>query len=200
MPAEPATGAGWQAEIVEFIETEISGVVEIRPKRFGDNRGWFSESYRRDLCADAGIDLEFVQDNESFSATPGTIRGLHYQLAPFAQDKLVRVLRGSIFDVAVDIRAGSPTFGDHVARTLTAEDGNQLLVPVGFAHGFMTLTPDVLLAYKVTSVYSADAERTIRWDDPTVAIAWPQVDGVTEPTLSARDAVAPAFADQPDKF
>lgn len=185
---------------MEFTPTEIADIVEVRPKRFGDNRGWFSESYRRDLFADAGIDVVFVQDNESFSATPGTVRGLHYQLPPFAQDKLVRVLSGAILDVAVDIREGSPTFGHHVARRLSAEVGNQLLVPAGFAHGFMTLTPDVHLAYKVTALYSAESERTIRWNDPALGIEWPAVDGVDEPTLSERDAAAPDFADQPDTF
>jgi dTDP-4-dehydrorhamnose 3,5-epimerase len=185
---------------VEFIPTEITGVVEIRPKRLGDDRGWFSEAYRRDLFAAAGIHLDFIQDNESFSASPGTIRGLHYQLPPAAQYKLVRVLRGSIFDVAVDIRESSPTFGKHVTCTLGADLGNQLLVPAGFAHGFMTLTPDVHVAYKVTSSYAADAERAIRWDDPDVGIAWPEIKGVDEPILSDKDAAAPNFADQPDKF
>ncbi len=185
---------------MEFIATEIPDVVEVHPKRFGDNRGWFSESYRHDVFVEAGIDLDFVQDNESFSATPGTIRGLHYQLPPFAQDKLVRVVRGAIFDVAVDIREKSPTFGQHVTRTLSAEVGNQLLVPVGFAHGFMTLTPDVHLTYKVTARYSAESERNIRWNDTELGIEWPQVDGGAEPILSDRDAVAPDLADQRDRF
>ena len=185
---------------MEFTETDIADVIEIRPKRFGDDRGWFSETYRRDLFTAAGIDLEFVQDNESFSAPVGTLRGLHYQLAPVAQDKLVRVVRGSILDVAVDIREGSPTFGQHVTCELSAAASNQLFVPAGFAHGFLTLTPDVHVAYKVTSLYSAAAERTIRWNDPALGIDWPTVDGVDEPTLSERDAAAPLFADQPDKF
>ena len=185
---------------MEFVPTEIASVVEIRTKRLGDSRGWFSEAYRRDVFAEAGIELDFVQDNESFSAPRGTLRGLHYQLPPCAQDKLVRVLRGSIFDVAVDVRKGSPTFGQHVTRTLSADEGNQLLVPVGFAHGFLTLTTDVHVAYKVTAPYSADAERAIRWNDPELGIDWPEVDGVDEPTLSDKDGVAPHFADQPDKF
>ncbi len=185
---------------MEFIPTEIPDVIEIHPKRFGDNRGWFSESYRHDLFVAAGIDLDFVQDNESFSATAGTIRGLHYQLPSFAQDKLVRVVRGAILDVAVDIREGSSTFGRHVTRTLSAETGNQLLVPIGFAHGFMTLTPDVHLTYKVTARYSAESERSIRWNDTQLGIEWPQLEGVDEPTLSERDAVAPEFAHQPDRF
>ncbi len=189
---------------MEFIPTEIPDVVEVVPVRRGDTRGWFAEAYRRDLFDEAGLALDFVQDNESFSATPGTIRGLHYQLAPFAQDKLVRVLSGSIFDVAVDIRRDSPSFGRHVTRTLSAEIGNQLLVPAGFAHGFATLTPDVHVAYKVTAPYAADTERSIRWNDPDLAIVWPtafvgdeESDG---PTLSDKDAVAPNFADQPDMF
>ena len=128
---------------MEIIPTALDGVVEIRPARHGDDRGWFSEVYKRHTLRDAGIDIEFVQDNESFSAPTGTLRGLHYQLAPHAQDKLVRVIHGSILDVAVDIRRGSATFGQHVAVTLTAEEGNQMLVPVGFAHGFCTLEPDV---------------------------------------------------------
>ncbi|MEP1122583.1 MAG: dTDP-4-dehydrorhamnose 3,5-epimerase [Ilumatobacter sp.] len=189
---------------MEFIPTEIPDVVEVVPVRRGDARGWFTEAYRRDLFADAGLALDFVQDNESFSATPGTIRGLHYQLPPFAQDKLVRVLRGSIFDVAVDIRRDSPTFGRHVTRTLSADAGNQLLVPAGFAHGFATLTADVHVTYKVTAPYAADTERSIRWDDADLAIAWPNVvdgvDGTDAPTLSDKDAVAPRFADQPDMF
>jgi len=185
---------------MDFEPTEIPDVIEIRPKRFGDDRGWFSEAYRRDLFEGAGLQLDFMQDNESFSAPAGTVRGLHYQIPPAAQDKLVRVLRGSILDVAVDIRTGSPTFGHHVTRTLTADGGEQLLVPIGFAHGFMTLTPDVHVTYKVTAPWDADTERAIRWDDPALGIDWPDVVGVDEPTLSAKDAVAPSFADQPDKF
>lgn len=185
---------------MEFVPAPIADVIEIRPTRFGDERGWFSETYRRDRFGDAGIDLDFVQDNESFSAPVGTLRGLHYQLPPAAQDKLVRVIRGSILDVAVDIREGSPTFGEHVTCTLSAEAGNQLFVPAGFAHGFLTLTPHVHVAYKVTSLYDADAERTIRWNDPALGIDWPTIDGVDAPTLSARDAAAPDLADQPDRF
>ena len=185
---------------MEFVPTGIADVVEIRPRRFGDDRGWFSEAYRRDLFAAAGLHLDFIQDNESFSAPPGTIRGLHYQLPPVAQAKLVRVLRGAIFDVAVDIREDSPTFGQHTSCTLSAEEGNQLMVPVGFAHGFMTLTPDVHVTYKVTSPWDAESERAIQWNDPALGIDWPDVDGVVESTLSDKDAMAPSFADQPDKF
>jgi dTDP-4-dehydrorhamnose 3,5-epimerase len=183
---------------MEIIPTTLDGVVEIRPPRHGDDRGWFSEVYKRHTLRDASIDIEFVQDNESFSAPTGTLRGLHYQLPPHAQDKLVRVIHGSILDIAVDIRRGSATFGQHVAVTLTADAGNQLLVPAGFAHGFSTLEPDTRVAYKVSAVYAPDCERAIRWDDPALGIDWKlPPDG---PTLSGKDAVAPLLADQPDLF
>lgn len=183
---------------MDIIPTEITDVIEIRPQRFGDARGWFSEVYRREALLSAGLVHDFVQDNESFSASVGTLRGLHYQLPPFTQDKLVRVLRGSIFDVAVDLRHDSPTFAQHVVRTLTAEAGNQLLVPAGFAHGFLTLTPDAHVAYKVTAPYSPEAERAIRWDDPEIGIEWPRL--AAGPTLSDKDAAAPLLTDQPDLF
>lgn len=183
---------------MEIIPTSLDGVVEIRPARHGDDRGWFSETYKRHTLRDAGIDIDFVQDNESFSAPEGTLRGLHYQIAPHAQDKLVRVIHGSILDVAVDIRRDSATFGQHVAVTLTADQGNQLLVPVGFAHGFCTLEPNVRVAYKVSGLYAPECERALRWDDPDLAIAWPLPPG--GPTLSGKDAVAPLYADQPDLF
>jgi len=184
---------------MDIIPTEIPDVVEIAPKRFGDDRGWFSEVFKAQVLADAGIDIEFVQDNESFSATPGTLRGLHYQLPPFAQDKLVRVISGSVLDVAIDIRRNSPTFGRHVTRVLTSDTGNQLLVPAGFAHGFLTLVADVQVAYKVSAPYAPETERAIRWDDPEFAIDWPAVAGAA-PVLSDKDAVAPLLADQPDLF
>jgi dTDP-4-dehydrorhamnose 3,5-epimerase len=183
---------------MDIVPTALDGVVEVRPTRHGDDRGWFSEVYKRHTLHDAGIDIEFVQDNESFSAPTGTLRGLHYQLPPHAQDKLVRVIHGSILDVAVDIRSGSATFGRHVAVTLTAEEGNQLLVPAGFAHGFSTLEPDTRVAYKVSDRYAPDCERAIRWDDPALAIDWQLPPG--GPTLSGKDAVAPLLADQPDLF
>lgn len=183
---------------MEIIPTALDGVVEIRPRRHGDDRGWFSETYKQHALHDAGIDIDFVQDNESFSAPPGTLRGLHYQVAPHPQDKLVRVLHGSVLDVAVDIRRDSPTFGRHVAITLTAETGNQLLVPTGFAHGFCTLEADARVAYKVSDRYAPECERAIRWDDPDLAIDWQLPPG--GPTLSGKDAVAPVLADQPDLF
>jgi dTDP-4-dehydrorhamnose 3,5-epimerase len=183
---------------VELTPTEIADVVEIRPRRFGDHRGWFSEVFKAHVFADAGIDVAFIQDNESFSASPGTIRGLHYQLAPHAQAKLVRVLRGSIADVAVDLRRGSSTFGRHVVVTLSAEAGNQLYVPVGFGHGFCTLEPDTHVAYKVSAPYAPDCERAVRWDDPAIGIAWPDVAGGV--VLSDKDLEAPLLSDQPDLF
>ncbi len=144
-----------------------------------------------------GVDLDITQDNESFSAPTGTLRGLHYQIAPHPQAKIVRVVRGSILDVAVDIRRDSPTFGQHVAVTLTAESGNQLLVPVGFAHGFCTLEADVQVSYKVTGLYAPGCERSIRWNDPQLAITWPAF-GTAGPVMSDKDLAAPLFADQPD--
>lgn len=183
---------------MEIIPTALDGLIEIRPPRHGDDRGWFSEVYKRHALHDAGIDIEFVQDNESFSAPTGTLRGLHYQLPPHAQDKLVRVIHGSILDVAVDIRRDSPTFGQHLAVTLTADLGNQLFVPAGFAHGFSTLEPDTRVAYKVSDIWAPDCERAIRWDDPALAIDWQLPPG--GPTLSGKDEIAPLLADQPDLF
>lgn len=184
---------------MEFVPTAITDVVEIRPRRHGDNRGWFAETYKRGALLEHGIDLEFTQDNESFSAPTGTLRGLHYQTDPHAQAKIVRVVRGSILDVAVDIRRSSPTFGQHVAVTLTADAGNQLLVPVGFAHGFCTLEPDVQVSYKVTGTYAPDCERSLHWNDPALAIDWPDF-GPDGPVMSDKDLDAPVLGDQPDLF
>lgn len=169
------------------------GVFEVTPKKFGDARGFFSETYQRQRFADAGIGLDFMQDNQSFSAEKWTLRGLHFQVAPFAQDKLIRVLRGSVFDVAVDIRNGSPTYGKWVGCTLSAEKFNQLFIPRGFAHGFLTLEPDVEVLYKVTAPYAPECDRSVRWNDPAIDIAWPL--GGAQPVLSAKDANAPLVAD-----
>lgn len=166
----------------------IADVLEIIPRRFADERGFFVESWNRDTWQRAGIALEFVQDNHSLSRQRGVLRGLHYQLEPFAQHKLVRVTRGSVWDVAVDIRRASPTFGQWVALTLSADRGNQLLVPAGFAHGFVTLEPDTEVQYKVTAVYSPEHERTIRFDDARLAIDWPVA--TDEITLSEKDGAA----------
>jgi dTDP-4-dehydrorhamnose 3,5-epimerase len=173
----------------EIRPTNLNGVLEIVPARFGDARGFFSETYNASRLAKAGIDLAFVQDNHSLSARRGVLRGLHYQLPPRAQDKLVRVVRGAIFDVAVDIRKGSPTFAKWVGVELSAEKWNQLLVPKGFAHGFVTLTENTEVVYKVTDYYSPAQDRSIRYDDPDIAINWPVTDG--ELQLSDKDMAAP---------
>lgn len=157
----------------------------IVPKAFGDTRGWFFESYSRRALAERGIDCDFVQDNHSFSAQRGTLRGLHFQVPPAGQAKLVRCLAGAIWDVAVDVRAGSPTYGHWVAATLTAEGREQLFVPVGYAHGFLTLTGNVEVAYKTSDYYSPECDGGIAWNDPDLAIDWP-LDGV-EPFLSDKD-------------
>jgi len=167
----------------------IEAVRLIRPKRYKDNRGHFTETWNRDRYEEAGIDVEFVQDNSSFSSAAGTIRGLHYQLSPHAQAKLVRVVRGAIYDVAVDIRPGSPTYGQHVSAVLSEEGGEQLFVPAGFAHGFCTLRPDTEVIYKTSDFYSSEHERGIAWNDPTLAIDWPLEGRV--PIMSERDADLP---------
>lgn len=171
----------------------LDGVFEINPGKFGDDRGFFSETYNAKTFAEAGIDLTFVQDNHSYSAAKGVVRGLHYQLPPFAQDKLVRVTRGAILDVAFDIRKSSPTFGKWVALEVSAEKWNQILVPKGFAHGFMTLVENTEVIYKVTSYYSPEHDRSIRFDDPAIGIDWPISSSSVQ--LSDKDQKAPLFAD-----
>jgi dTDP-4-dehydrorhamnose 3,5-epimerase len=182
---------------MDVIATRPSDVRLIVPKRFGDDRGYFVETWNAQRFAEAGLERSWGQDNQSFSATPGTVRGLHYQLAPHAQTKLVRVLRGSILDVAVDIRRASPTFGHFVTVELSASNLHQLFVPVGFAHGFCTLEPDTIVAYKVDAFYAPDCERAIRWDDPALAIPWPDFAGAS---VSGKDAAAPLLADARDFF
>lgn len=166
----------------------------ISGKRFADARGWFSETYNARTMADRGVDLTFVQDNQSFSKPPGTIRGLHFQTPPHAQAKLVRCLRGAIFDVAVDVRLGSPTYGKWVGAELSADNGKQLLIPVGFAHGFITLEADTEVFYKVTDFYAPACDGGLRWSDPTIAVAWPDVQGAS-PVLSEKDEKLP-FIDE----
>ncbi len=163
----------------------------IRPRRFGDTRGWFTETYNRDTFAAFGIDCTFVQDNHSLSAPAFTLRGLHFQTPPRAQDKLVRCIRGRIFDVAVDVRAGSPTYGQWVGAELSAENGHQLFIPVGFAHGFVTLEPDCEVTYKCSDTYAPAHDGGIRWD--SVGIDWPIPAGTT-PELSDKDKVQPTLA------
>lgn len=179
-------------------ELALAGVKEIIPQRFGDARGFFVETYNEARFRDAGLVTNWVQDNHSYSADPFVLRGLHFQSEPHAQDKLVRVLKGEIFDVAVDIRKGSPSYGQWVGLNLSADKGNQILVPKGFAHGFLTLTPHVEVAYKVSALYAPDHDHNIRWDDPDLAIDWP-LDGHT-PQLSGKDAIAPFFKDQTAGF
>ncbi|QDM22616.1 dTDP-4-dehydrorhamnose 3,5-epimerase [Tardiphaga sp. vice154] len=178
--------------------TRIEAVKLITPKGFGDARGSFSETYNRNRFHEHGIELEFVQDNQSSSVETGTIRGLHFQSHPAAQDKLIRVLRGSIFDVAIDLRRSSPTYGQWVGETLSAENARQLLVPIGFAHGFCTLEPDTHVLYKVTNYYSPANDLGVAWDDPDLAIDWP-LNGCTA-MLSDKDAGQPAFKSLPTYF
>lgn len=173
-------------------DTVLDGVKLIIPRVHGDDRGFFSEVYNARDLAEAGIDLPFVQDNHSFSATPGVLRGLHFQVPPAAQDKLVRVTHGRIFDVAVDLRAGSATFGRHVAFELSRANWRQLLVPAGFAHGFVTLEPDTEVLYKVTTHYAAECDAGVYYADPEIGIEWPVA--VDEIHLSNKDARLPSLA------
>ena len=175
----------------------IPDVLLIEPKKFGDERGFFSETYSAKVLAEAGFDLPFIQDNHSRSPKRGTVRGLHFQAPPFAQDKLLRVTRGAILDVAVDIRKGSPTYGHSVAAELSAENWRQLLVPKGFAHGFQTLTDDCEVLYKVTDYYAPAAEAGLLWSDPVLGIGWP---AEIEAVINARDAAWPALADFDSPF
>jgi len=181
---------------MQIEETALPGVVVLTPPRFGDDRGWFSETWNGPRLAALGLDLAFVQDNHSMSAAPGTLRGLHYQRPPHAQDKLVRCSRGAILDVAVDVRRGSPAFGRWVAVELSAANGRQLLVPKGFLHGFVTRAPDTEVQYKCTDVYAPDCDGAVRWNDPDLAIDW----GVEAPVLSAKDAAAPLLRDWQSPF
>jgi dTDP-4-dehydrorhamnose 3,5-epimerase len=183
---------------MEFAPTAIPDVKVIVPKKFGDHRGFFSEVFRKDAFAKAGIDCEFVQDNHSLSASPGVVRGLHWQVRATAQHKLVRVLKGAILDVAVDIRRKSPTFGKHVVVELSDENWKQIFVPIGFAHGFVTLKPNTEVVYKVSEYYSPADERGLRWNDPALDIDWRIKPG--EATLSDRDEKHPLFADLPAEW
>ncbi|HEX4080347.1 MAG TPA: dTDP-4-dehydrorhamnose 3,5-epimerase [Rhizomicrobium sp.] len=179
-------------------KTELEGVLSIVPARFGDTRGYFSESYNRSAFREIGVTSEFVQDNQSQSRDRATVRGLHFQIPPFAQAKLVRVLRGAICDVAVDIRRASPGYGRSVAVVLSAQNGRQLFVPAGFAHGFCTLETDTEVFYKVDAPHSRDHERGLRWNDPALAISWPI--GPSQAILLERDRLLPLLADLPEYF
>lgn len=184
--------------MVQVRHLALPEILEIVPARHGDHRGFFSEVWSRSALKEHGIDCDFVQDNHSMSAAPGVLRGLHYQEPPFAQAKLVRVAKGAIFDVAVDIRDGSPTYGQYASLIVSAEAWNQIYVPAGFAHGFVTLEPDTEVVYKVSAPWSRDHERSIRFDDPAIGIRWP-IDSLT-PILSEKDAAAPTLAEAPPAF
>jgi dTDP-4-dehydrorhamnose 3,5-epimerase len=183
---------------MQLIPSEIPDIKILVPKKHGDHRGFFSEVYSRKLLADVGVTTDFVQDNHSLSVEKGVLRGLHYQVAPMAQDKLVRVVHGKILDVAVDIRKNSLTFGRHVTAVLSAENWHQIFVPAGFAHGFVTLEPNTEVLYKVSTYYSPTHERGIRWNDPKLGINW----GIAESAavLSQRDREHPMLADAKDLF
>ncbi len=183
--------------MIEFSTLAIEGLKLIEVKRFGDERGFFCETYSTRDFADAGIPDVFVQDNHSFSADAGTIRGLHFQLPPHEQSKLLYVVRGAVLDVAVDLRAGSSTYGKHVAVELSAENALQLYVPAGFAHGFCTLTPDTNVYYKVTGLYAPSHESGILWNDPELGIAWPSFAGSQ---VSGKDRKLPLLAEFESPF
>jgi dTDP-4-dehydrorhamnose 3,5-epimerase len=183
---------------MQITETALPGVKLIQPVRHGDSRGYFSEVYREDALIRAGVGIDFVQDNQSMSAAAGVLRGLHFQTPPMAQAKLIRVIAGSIVDVAVDIRWGSPHYGEHVAVVLSADAGNQLLVPEGFAHGFCTLEPNTTVIYKVNRYYSPDNDRGLLWNDPALGIDWRL--GGREPVLSDKDKKHPTLAELPHYF
>lgn len=183
---------------MNLVQLSIADVKVLTPRKFEDERGFFSETYSRAALAAAGIELEFVQDNESLSRVPGVVRGLHFQLPPFAQAKLVRVLQGAILDVVVDIRRDSPTFGRHVSTELSAERWNQILVPVGFAHGFCTLVPDTRVFYKVSAPYAPEHERGVLWNDVDLGIEWPVNE--RDAVLSAKDRTYPRLRDADELF
>lgn len=181
---------------MEIRKTEIVDVFLLRPKVFGDQRGWFMESWSERQLAEAGLHYHFVQDNHSFSAAQGTLRGLHFQLGDAAQAKLVRCAKGAVLDVAVDLRIGSPSYRKFVTAELTADNKYQLLIPRGCAHGFLTLTDDVEFLYKADNDYDLQSERGIRWNDPVLSVQW----GIDQPILSEKDAKAPFFSESEGYF
>ena len=177
---------------------DISGLILFEPKKFGDHRGFFSETYSRPRLAELGFHAEFIQDNHSRSTEAGVVRGLHFQSPPFAQAKLLRVTRGAILDVVVDIRRGSPTWGEHAAVEISAANWLQLLVPAGFAHGFVTLAPDTEVLYKVTNVYAPEHDHGVLWSDPDLGIDWPVAPEAA--ILSDKDRVQPRLAEIESPF
>ena len=183
---------------MEIIDTAIPDVKLLIPKKFGDQRGFFSETYNKRALAEAGLDLDFVQDNHSLSGEKGVLRGLHFQTPPFAQDKLVRVVRGRVLDVAVDLRRSSPTYGQHVTAELSVDNWTQILVPVGFAHGFLTLEENCEVLYKVTNYYAPKNDGGVLWNDPDIGVDWP-IDEA-EVILSDKDKVQPRLKDLGEIF
>jgi dTDP-4-dehydrorhamnose 3,5-epimerase len=181
---------------MKTIKTELDGVLILEPKVFGDNRGWFMETYSKEKLKDAGIDVEFIQDNQSFSAQKGTLRGLHFQKDPMAQTKLIRCTKGAILDVAVDLHKNSPNYKKWVAVELTEENKRQLYLPKGFAHGFVTLTDNVEVQYKVDEYYAPDCDRSIRFDDAEINVDWK----IENPILSNKDLNAPLLKDSDVNF
>ena len=188
--------AGYYCMKMDKMEERFNGLLVIEPMVIDDPRGFFMETYSRQRYREIGIEAEFVQDNHSLSLRKGTLRGMHYQLNPKAQSKLIRVVRGSVLDVAVDIRRGSPTFGKYLTLVLSAENKRQLYMPGGFAHGICSLADETEVIYKVDKYYAPEMDRSFRWDDPEIGIEWPVVD----PILSERDRQAPSFADAEMNF
>ena len=183
---------------MEFRSFDLDGPFEIKPRKIEDERGYFSEIFRLKAFAERAGPVAFVQDNQSLSIRPGTVRGIHFQSHPEAQGKLVRCLAGSLVDVAVDLRSGSPTYGKWISAILTPEDNNQLWIPVGFGHAFCTLEPDSIISYRVTSYYSPENDKGVAWDDPDIAIDWPDI--ADPETLSAKDRQQPSLAELPYYF
>lgn len=181
---------------MKTIKTALGGVIIIEPKIFGDDRGWFTETYSKVKLEEIGINSDFVQDNHSFSAQKGTLRGIHFQNNPHAQAKLIRCTKGAVLDVAVDLRRNSPTYKQWVSIELSAENKKMFFIPKGFGHGFLTLTNDVEFQYKVDDYYSPECDRSIRFDDPEIAIDW----GIAEPILSDKDKGAPLLKDSDVNF
>lgn len=183
---------------MEFHTFDIEGPLEIVPRKIADQRGYFSEIFRLGAFAERAGEVEFVQDNQSLSVAPGTIRGIHFQSEPFAQGKLVRCLAGRVFDVAVDLRQDSASFGRWIGVTLSPEENNQLWIPVGFGHAFCTLEPNSIISYRVTNYYSPECDKGVAWNDPDIAIDWPAL--ADADTLSAKDRAQPSLAQLPQYF
>jgi len=181
---------------MKIIKTDIKDVYILEPKVFGDKRGWFMESWSKRKMEEAGLFYDFVQDNQSFSSIKGTIRGIHFQKGNYCQAKIVRCAKGSVLDVAVDLRKGSPSYKKWVAVELSAENKKQLLIPRGFGHGFVTLTDEVEFLYKADNYYCPESEGSIRWNDPEIGVEW----GVEKPVISEKDANAPLFNDKENEY